>query len=253
VLWAIPTTAALVAGRSWLALWLAPVAGLAAAGLARSWSPSKRKAAGRSRGRAASGDRRPPRAPRARPPAELAAVLAAAIVLASVAGPVPAAALAVLVAGLLARPAVAAGRSPGPVRSALLVLAPAGAGAGVVVTRGLNLTSAIVLLAMVWAYDASAYIVGTGARHRWAGPLAGVASVAAVSLLVAAVLAPPFRGTAPWLMGGLAAVLAPLGPALTARLQRSPSGRLPGPAGRLDSLVLLAPAWATASALLLKS
>lgn len=180
-------------------------------------------------------------------------MLAAAVVLASVAGPVPAAALAVLVAGLLARPAATAGRPPGPVRSALLVLVPAGAAAGVVVTRGLNLTSAIVLLAMAWAYDASAYIVGTGARHRWVGPLAGMASVAAVSLLVAAVLAPPFRGTAPWIMGGMAAVLAPLGPALTARLQRSPAAPLPAPAGRLDSLVLLAPAWAAASALLLKS
>jgi hypothetical protein len=173
---------------------------------------------------------------------------------------VPALAVAVLVAGLLARPAArgsargSAGRTtPGPVRAALIALAPAGAAAGLVLSRGQNFTSALVLAGMISLYDSSAYLVGTGARHGWAGPAAGMASIAALSLLVAAVLAPPFRGGTPWIMGGLAAVLAPLGSRATAWLHHPRSAPLPAAAGRLDSLVLLGPAWALTSALLLKS
>jgi hypothetical protein len=255
LLWAAATLAALVAGRSWLALWLAPAAALAAAGLARSWYRQAGKGSGAGRRR---------NGPRARPPAELAALMAAGVVLAAAAGPVPALAVAVLVAGLLGRPAAgrppATSRSrgatpdaPGPVRSGLIALAPAAAGAGLVLTRGQSFTSALVLAGMVSAYDASAYLIGTGARHGWAGPAAGMASIAALSLFVAAVLAPPFRGATPWIMGGLAAVLAPLGPRATSRLHRPRSARLPAAAGRLDSLVLLGPAWALTSALLLRS
>ena len=253
LLWAAATLAALVAGRSWLALWLAPAAALAAAELARSWYRPTGKASGAGRRR---------NGPRSRPPAELAALMAAAVVLAAAAGPVPAAAVAVLVAGLLVRPAVggsaaksrgASPGAPGPVRSVLIALAPAAAGAGLVLTRGQNFTSALVLAGMVSVYDASAYLIGTGARHDWAGPAAGMASIAALSLFVAAVLAPPFRGATPWIMGGLAAVLAPLGPRATSRLHRPRSARLPAAAGRLDSLVLLGPAWALTSALLLRS
>lgn len=251
IAWAVVTTVALVAGRSWLALWLAPVAALAAAGLARSWYQRPAGAATRARTRA-----RPRAGARPRPPAELAAVLAAAVVLASAAGPVPALAVAVLVAGLLARPAVgrSSGRAtPGPAGAALIALAPAGAAAGLVLSRGQNFTSAVVLAGMISVYDSSVYLVGTGARHGWAGPVAGMASIAALSLLVAAVLAPPFRGGTPWIMGGLAAVLAPLGSRATARLHHPRSAPLPAAAGRLDSLVLLGPAWVLTSALLLKS
>jgi NhaP-type Na+/H+ or K+/H+ antiporter len=77
-------------------------------------------------------------------------------------------------------------------------------------------------------------------------------SVGILSVLVAAVLAPPFTGSSPWILGGIAAVLLPLGPIVCRPLigrARSPA-RVPA-LRRLDSVVLLAPAWPAAIALLL--
>ncbi|HXZ62154.1 MAG TPA: hypothetical protein VEG62_05370, partial [Acidimicrobiales bacterium] len=78
-------------------------------------------------------------------------------------------------------------------------------------------------------------------RHRWLGPLAGVACIVPVTMLVAA-LGRQFRGAATWELGVLAAALLPLGPAAATLLLGDRHG--PAPAlRRLDSLILLGPVW----------
>jgi hypothetical protein len=220
VLWAILTFGALLAGPVWVAVLMAPVAALAAGSGLRS---------GGARGSTAT----------------LAAGGAGLITLASALGPIPAAALAVLIGG-----GIVFG-DPGAGRRVLIVLLPAGAGAGLVLARSLGLPAGLVLAGLVCLYDAGAYLIGTGARTAWEGPIAGVANMAALTVLVAAVLAPPFRGNSPWILGGLAAVLAPAGAVVARRLVGDPGARVPA-LRRLDSLILLGPAWAVAASVLLR-
>lgn len=127
----------------------------------------------------------------------------------------------------------------------LLVGIPA---AGLVLVRSeLGPTAALVLLVTLHLWDASTYVVGSGTANRWEGHLAAAATVAAASLLVAAVLVPPFRGVSPAVLGGAIALTAPLGPyAATAllgdRRRRAPALR------RLDVLVAAVPVWGVLAA-----
>ncbi|MDQ3106998.1 MAG: hypothetical protein M3Q68_04255, partial [Actinomycetota bacterium] len=133
---------------------------------------------------------------------------------------------------------------------AIAVLIGVGAASPAFVVGELGLLPALVLVASVHAVDASTYIVGSGASSRWEGPVAGVAAVGALSLAVAAVLAPPFRGVSPWVLGAVVAVLAPLGPLVaTALLGRAEA---PVPAlRRLDAYLVAGPVWAVAGRVLL--
>jgi hypothetical protein len=106
------------------------------------------------------------------------------------------------------------------------------------------------MLMLVLVYDASAYLVGTGAASPWEGPAAGAAFILAITLAVAAVFVPPFRGVTPWVFGFLAAVLAPLGPYAGSALLPEPKSRAPG-LRRLDSLLVLGPVWAVLALLVL--
>jgi hypothetical protein len=119
-----------------------------------------------------------------------------------------------------------------------------GAGAAPVVMRSASShgsVPALVLCTYALVYDASAYVVGSGASRWWEGPLAGALATAVVTIIVAAVLVPPFRGVTPWLFGAVAAVAAPLGPRVAAVVA---GGRRRGGAlGRVDSLIVLGPAW----------
>jgi hypothetical protein len=230
ICWAAVTLAAIFGGTVWVALWLAPTAALAAGSTLNSW---------RKRGRTG---------------APLAAGLAAAIVLAAMGGPIAAgaagvAAVVVTMAWALAR-RVGAPRRPGLIRRILIVVLPAAAGAGLVLARRQGFDEALVLAGMMVVYDSAAYLIGTGANNRWEGPIAGLASVGVLTVLVAAVLVPPFTGSSPWVLGGLAAVLLPLGPVVCRPLVGGQPARVPA-LRRLDSLVLLGPAWPAAVALLL--
>jgi hypothetical protein len=246
IAWAVVTLAAIFGGTAWLAIWLAATAALAAGSTTNTW-----RARGSSR-------------------APIAAGLAAAIVLAAIAGPLAAAGTGVAAALVIVTEALFNGRGaiggrgarsrvrgsarpqPGLVRGILIVALPAAAGAGFVLTRRQGFDEALVLGGMMVVYDSAAYVIGTGAKNRWEGPMVGIVSVGILSVLVAAVLAPPFTGSSPWILGGLAAVLLPLGPIVCRPLvgqARSPA-RVPA-LRRLDSLVLLAPAWPVAIALLL--
>ncbi|HEY2428515.1 MAG TPA: hypothetical protein VGI06_06265, partial [Acidimicrobiales bacterium] len=107
------------------------------------------------------------------------------------------------------------------------------------------LTAALVLLVYALVYDAAAWVVGTDARYAWIGPAAGSASILSATVAVAAIT--QFKGGDAWVLGGLAAVLAPLGAGAASLIlgdRRSPVPAL----RRLDSLVLLGPVWAVTAA-----
>jgi hypothetical protein len=228
LVWAAVTAAAAVAGVVPLGAWLAAVTGLAGMQAARA------------------------RRRRLHRPSVLGAGLgASAVTLAATAGtgPVAVVAAAVLVAAPLLT-VVGGGRGTDAVATTVTALMVGGAGASLVLVRAMGLVPALVLLSYAMAYDASNYVVGSGASSFWEGPASGVAAIGAVTLAVAAVLVPPFRGPSPWLLGGLAAVLAPLGPAVGTALVADPQARVPA-LRRVDSLLLLAPLWSLAAAFLL--
>ncbi|HEX2064347.1 MAG TPA: hypothetical protein VHE80_07990 [Acidimicrobiales bacterium] len=230
MVWAAVTFVALVAGAAWLAVWMALHAGLAALQAAHTWRRRERY-----------------------PASGLAGVGAAVVVVGAAAGPVPAAAAAgVVVVAIFLNGLVPGGRHTDPLATALITLAVAAAAAGPVLLRvEEGFLPAMVLFTYAGVHDASAYVVGSGASTNWEGPAAGMASIGAVTLAVAAVLVPPFRGASPVLLGALAAVLAPLGPYMGSLLVRDGHARVPA-LRRLDSLLLLGPLWSLVAALLLR-
>ena len=131
-------------------------------------------------------------------------------------------------------------RARRPVAIAAVVAAAA---SPVVVELESGRTAAVVLVIAVCLYDAAAFIVGSGARNRWEGPAAGVLTLAPLTVIVASVLDPAY-----WILGGLTAVTAPFGAPLATRLAGGP-GRYPG-LRRLDTLLLVGPAWMIALAVL---
>ncbi|MDP9070612.1 MAG: hypothetical protein M3N68_04890, partial [Actinomycetota bacterium] len=183
-----------------------------------------------------------------RPAALLAGAGAGLITVAGAGGPVATAVVVTLV-GLAAfgNALVPGGRHTDPALTLAIAGALGLAGAAPVLLRGDGLIPALVLLAFASVHDASAYVVGSGATTAWEGPAAGIASIGAVTLAVAAVFVPPFPAAAPWLLGALAAVLAPLGPYLGCALLGDRRRRVPA-LRRLDSLLLLGPLWALAAA-----
>jgi hypothetical protein len=232
--WATVTVVSAAMGRVWLAAWLASVALVAAGQVARSWR------------------RRP-----VRPTAAIVVVGAAALPVAAAFGTAALAiAAGVVIAGALVAPLVlSVGRTPVRDNPALTVAFALGLGmaaASPVIARERGLVPALVLLTFVGVYDASAYVVGAGASNVWEGPVAGAAFIAAVTLLVAAVFVPPFTGASPWILGAVAAVLAPFGPVIGSLLlgERAAAAQA---VRRLDSLLVAGPVWAAASLVLLKS
>ena len=226
VVWFVVLMGALFAGTTGLVVLLAPAAGLAGVQALRS-----RRAKAPSPAVAGGG--------------------ALVLVLAAAAGPTAAAVAGVVLVLLLIVTAAARHRRV-EVVVALLAAGTVGlACAAPVLLLREGLVPVFVLLTFAAVYDASAYVVGTGAGSSWEGPAAGIASIAAVTLAVAAVLVPPFRGAAPWILGGLAAVLAPVGPYVASALMGDRRARVPA-LRRLDSLLVLAPVWCLAASILLK-
>jgi hypothetical protein len=131
------------------------------------------------------------------------------------------------------------------------VLGPAVASMAVVLARWQGTNEAVALVAAVCGYDMAAFIFGTGrgALGGTGGVVAGIITVAVVAVFSAAAIDPPFSGDRPWIVFGVAGLLAPAGVAL---LDLVVSGaRLPA-LRRLDSLALSGPAWVIAVALVLR-
>jgi hypothetical protein len=240
VVWAMGLLAALFAGPRWMALLLAPVACLAALQASRSW-------------RTADGGRRPIDG--------VAGAGAAALVVAAAFGyaGLIVAVVGVAVAAVVVDRAVASRQKAGRVkvrrnfaRTLVLAAIPGAAGGAPVALRAVSSHGAVVALALctfAMVYDASSYLVGAGADRPWEGIAAGLASIGAVTVAVAAILDPPFTGVSPWALGIAAALLAPFGPAVATivlgdRMAWAPALR------RLDTLIVLGPVW-TALALIM--
>ena len=240
ILWAGITLGALLLGRLWLTGWLAVVAAMAAGSAARTWgTPAVAELLTYNR------------RVRVQPPAAVAALFAALITVAALAGGLVVAVVAATVAVVLVAAATFGPLGqPGILRRLIIVLGPGVAASCLVLARAQGLAVGLVLAGMVTVYDSSAYLIGTGAPNRWEGSVAGVASIAALTLFVAAVLAPPFTGASPWLLGGAAAVLAPVGPALGRWVTGDKTAPVPA-LRRLDSLFLVGPAWVAGVALLI--
>lgn len=96
------------------------------------------------------------------------------------------------------------------------------AAAGPVVARSGGLPQALAILGLVAAYDAGSFVVGTGAVNDWEGPAAGVASVAAGTLAVAALCVPPFHLPGTALLGLIVACGGPAGAYAARRLSGVP-------------------------------
>lgn len=221
--WATVTFGFTIAGPAYLAGWLAIAAFIAGAQTCRVW---------RKRGE--------------RPVALAAAAVAAGL---PVAASFDAGAMAgVVAAGVLVTFASRL-RAPtrAPSRDVAVTLAIGVAigfaAAGPVLVRHTGISAALMLLAMICAYDAGAYLVGTGASSAWEGPAAGVAALIPITIFAEVVLVPPFAGAQPLFLGVLAAVLAPCGPVAASALLGDRSAHAPA-LRRLDSLLLLGPLWA---------
>ncbi|HZQ59044.1 MAG TPA: hypothetical protein VFA84_13470 [Acidimicrobiales bacterium] len=227
VVWAAAVVGALVSGTAPFALLMAAAAGAAAAQAARTWRHV---------------------APARHPVVPAALAIAAVAVLGAALGATGFVVVAVLaVAGGAVWAWAASGGSPRDVALTVVCAAvPAAAVAGAVLLRRSSLEVPFILMAIALLYDAGSWVIGSGSRHRWLGPLAGMACIVPVTMLVAA-LGLQFRSADAWLLGALAAVLSPLGPAVATFVLGDRRGHAPA-LRRIDSLVVLGPVWSLVAA-----
>lgn len=118
-----------------------------------------------------------------------------------------------------------------------------GAAASLVLLAEYEIGALIILLVFVMVYDASDFIVGSGASNGIEGPLAGALFIAAASSIFAVVNAPPFRGVDIWSFSVLAMIACPAGQILASGLLPDPRADAPA-LRRLDAYLVVAPAWA---------
>ena len=225
--WAVVVTGATLLGPGWLAVWMAVAAFVAASQTAMVWLARKE-----------------------RPLPAFAAATAAALALAAVSGvrAMNAVVVVAVVATLVARLAAPTRAPSRDVALTLVIGIAVGlAAASPVLLRDLGIHAPLFLLAIVAAYDASAYLVGTGASAHWEGPAAGVAAIIPLTMFAGIVLVPPFHGFAPLLLGALGALLAPFGPVAASALLGDATASAPA-LRRLDSLLVLGPVWAWCAA-----
>lgn len=225
--WAVVVTVVTVLGPGWLAAWMAVAAMVAASQTALVW-----------------------RARNERPLPGFAAATAAALPLAATAG-VTAMNTVVVVAVVVMLVARLGAPTKAPFRDVALTLvvgvAVGLAAAAPVMLREIGVHAPLFLLAIAAAYDAGAYVVGTGASSPWEGPAAGVAATIPLTMFAAILLVPPFGGAVPILLGALGALLAPLGPLAGSALLGDANANAPA-LRRLDSLLVLGPIWAWCAA-----
>jgi len=111
----------------------------------------------------------------------------------------------------------------------------------VLLTR-LDQGSAIALLLLVSAYETGDYLIGSGARNPYEGPLAGIAAITVVTFIVSSLSISAFDVEQAWVFGAAVALLAPLGQLLASAVLPSAGAPASG-LRRLDSLLLAGPVW----------
>jgi hypothetical protein len=189
--------------------------------------------------------------PCGRHPNELvSALIAGAIPIAAVAGPkaVGVAVLASVVAAVVGGTATSeARRNPVAsvgftIQSGLLVGLAA---ASPVLAYRVEVGAAAALVVFVSVYEMGDYLVGSGSKNAVEGPLAGFTAIAVFAFALWVVTFPPFSDNSLLAFGAMAAGLCPLGQLLASAILPRSDAKAPA-LRRLDSLLLLGPAWVVA-------
>lgn len=121
-------------------------------------------------------------------------------------------------------------------------LAPGIVAMSMVLLARLDQGSALALLLLVSAYETGDYLVGSGARSSYEGPVAGAAAIVVITFIVSTLPISTLDFGEAWLFGGFVVLLAPAGQLFASALL--PSAKSSASAlRRLDSLLLAAPVW----------
>ncbi|WP_426574361.1 hypothetical protein [Aquihabitans sp. McL0605] len=137
------------------------------------------------------------------------------------------------------------GRLPIP-RAGLTVAAAGicgGAAASLVLLAEYEIGALLILLVFVMVYDASDFIMGSGASNGVEGPVYGILFIAAATTLFAVLKVPPFRGVDIWSFSVLAMIACPAGQILASAMLPRANSHAPA-LRRLDTMLVVAPAWA---------
>ena len=127
-------------------------------------------------------------------------------------------------------------------------LFPGLAAAGVLLTLRYDLIAAAGLILIVSAYDSGDFLIGSGSRRRWEGPAVGMIAVMVMAFAISSLRLTPFVLPEALYLGGMAAVLAPIGQLVASAILPDAAVRAPA-VRRLDTLMVLAPLWPLAVAL----
>lgn len=120
---------------------------------------------------------------------------------------------------------------------------PAGIAAGsLVALRDVTPGAVLLLIALISAYEAGDFLIGSGSSNAVEGPVSGLVALSAVAFVFWIVPPRPFTTTSVLLFAALAGVCCPLGQIVAAGLL--PRGSAWAPAlRRIDSYLLAAPLW----------
>jgi hypothetical protein len=128
----------------------------------------------------------------------------------------------------------------------LLAIVPSVGAASMVLVRGDSRVSAVVLFLLVSAYEMGDFVVGSGASNSLEGPLAGITTALLVGFPLAVMLVSPFDDAGAVLLG-FAAAACPFGQVAASALLPNAGASAPA-LRRIDTLLVLGPLWAAASA-----
>ena len=117
------------------------------------------------------------------------------------------------------------------------------AAACVGITARYSLTAVVGLVLIVAAYEVGDYVVGSGARNPFEGPVAGATAIVVTTFAITAIGLKPFVFPGSFALAALAATLCPAGQVLASVVVPKVDAAASA-LRRIDSLLLLAPAWA---------
>lgn len=113
----------------------------------------------------------------------------------------------------------------------------------VAITARYSLTAVVGLVFIVAAYEIGDYLVGSGARNPFEGPVAGATAIVVMTFAITAIGLKPFVFPGSFALAALAAVLCPAGQLVASAVLPTVDANASA-LRRIDSLLLLAPAWA---------
>ena len=119
------------------------------------------------------------------------------------------------------------------------------AAASVTLAYRVDVGAAAALIIFVSVYETGDYLVGSGSKNAVEGPLAGFTAIAVFAFALWVITFVPFKENALLKFGALAAGLCPIGQLLGSAILPRSDARAPA-VRRIDSLLLLGPAWVVA-------